>query len=136
MSDNVISLGTRKTLDEDRAELRQAEEVHQQHLDAAAELHKKNLLKMLDDTKARVETGDIDGLCMAGRNPHNGAFLSTALLNASSTRVDTYLAYSGILGAMQFDMIDLANSGPHMNPDGSYFALGGVQEIVIGEDDD
>lgn len=129
MSDNVINLGTRKTLTEDKAELKKAEEVHEKHLDAVATLHKEDMLTALDQIRQRVEANELDGFCIAGRNPDNGAFLSTAILNTSSTRVDTYLAYAGILGAMQVDLIDLGNNGPHMNTDGSYFALGPIQEI-------
>ncbi|MDE4297102.1 hypothetical protein PXK56_18095 [Phaeobacter gallaeciensis] len=136
MTDNVISLGTRKSLAEDKAEKQAAEETLKVHLDEAAASHKANMLGFLENLKARVEADEIDGLVLAGRNPANGAFLSTAIMNTSATRVDTYLAYAGILSALQLDMTDLANSGPHMNSDGSYFAVGTAEELLLGEDDD
>lgn len=135
MTDNVISIGTRKPLEEDKAELRRAEKMREKHLVEAADNHQKNLLELLDNTKKRVMDGQLDGLVIAGRNPENGAFMSVVALNTSSTRVDTYLAYAGILSAMQIDMVDLSSSGPHMNPDGSYFALGEAQEIEMEDDE-
>ncbi len=129
MSDNVISLGTRKTLEEDRAELARAEEVHKTNLDETAKLHRSNMLTFLDRVRERVEAGELDGMVVVGRNPNNGAFLASSVLNDLETRVDTYLAYAGMMGAMQLDLTDLANAGPHMNSDGTFMAFGTVQEI-------
>lgn len=128
MSDNVISLGTKRSLAQEQAEIKQAEEAHQKVLDENAENHKKNMLQILEGVKARVEAGEMEGFIIAGRNPSNGAFLSIALLDGMKTRVDTYLAYAGALDALKLDMVDMANSGPHMAPDGSYFALSAVSD--------
>lgn len=132
--DNVISLGTRKSFAAEREEKQKAEQAYEEHIDAAAAQHKKNMLAFVKNLKARIEANEIDGLVVAGRNPASGAFLSCVIMNNSSMRVDTYLAYAGILGAMQLDVTDLANNGPHMNSDGSHFVILPADEILLGDD--
>lgn len=131
MSDNVISLGTRKTLQEDQEERQAAEKLFERSVIEAEQKHQKDLLDLLDQLKSRVKAGELDGLVVTGRNPANGAFLSTAAL-CKTTRVDTYLAYAGILGAIQIDVTDLANNGPHMNTDGSFFTIAAAEDILEG----
>jgi hypothetical protein len=135
MSENVIHLGTRKTLAENHAELKRAEAVHEKALNENAKNHLANLTETLTNVQARVDAGELDGLVVLGRNPNNGAFMSVAVLDGLATRVDTYLAYAGILGAMQLDLTDMANAGPHMNTDGTFFAVENVLTIPAEEDD-
>lgn len=133
MSDNVISIGTKRSLAEMQIEEQKAQERHQEYLDESATEHRKSTLKALDDLKDRIMAGEIEGLVIAGRNPENGSFLSLALMNVSVMRVDTYLAYAGVLDSLKLDMVDLASSGPHMNLDGSYFAFG---DLMSTDDED
>jgi hypothetical protein len=135
VTDNVVRLGTGQSLAEENAEYERVLAAHQEHLDEAAEAHHKNLLTLLDNTRALVEAGKLDGLCIAGRNPENGTFMSVITLNTSDTRVDTYHAYAGVLGSMQQDVSDLACSGPFMNSDGSYFAIGNPEMDILGEEE-
>lgn len=122
MTENVTNLqNVRRTKEEARHA--DAERAYEKTRQAAMVDHKNNLLTLLQNCISLVEKGEIEGLALCGRNPNNGVFLSTIVMNRMETRVDTLLAYSGALETLKQDFTDLANSGPHMNSDGSYFAL-------------
>lgn len=129
MSDNVISLISKRPVAADEADRQKAEAAYEHHLEQEKSKHQEELLFALDMLRDRVLAGQLDGLSFVGRNPNNGAFVSGTILNQSETKVDTFYSYAGALHALQLDVSDQANSGPHMNLDGSFFALGPVQAL-------
>ncbi|MBA8881709.1 hypothetical protein [Phyllobacterium myrsinacearum] len=110
-NDNVISLGSRKPLsqviEEQKAEEKEIEK-----------LTKDCLLEMLGKLTKLVETGRLESLIIAGRDPESGLFLSDMVFPGETKFNAHAFAYVGLLESLKLEMADCASMSPVIGLDG------------------
>lgn len=125
MSDNVISIRSRRPLQEEKdAEKKSAEEI--------ADMDKEEHLKAIDSLRALVEKGEVRGLILLGRHvtlglPYQDVIFPIRQTTASEEGFATTgmcppeeaFFYTGLLEAMKLEFADMAQMAPCIGSDGS-----------------
>lgn len=123
MTDNVISIGTRKPWREEQVEKRRQRRSEAQKKRRAADEahaeHRAALLEMLENTKKLVEMGRLEGLLVIGRDPDSKHFYTDINIdNRIVERGDLY-AWIGCMATLETELKDEAMMSPAVQPDGS-----------------
>lgn len=116
MSDNVLSIKTRKSLTITQAE--EAKSVEDQ-AKANIEAH----LKALDDLRRLVADGQVQGLILVGRHVETGIFYQDVIFpmrddEPGCTPMEA-MTYVGALDIIKTQFSDMASWAPCLMPDGS-----------------
>ena len=108
MNDNVISLTSRKTLTEEKAEQ------DKEKADSIG-FHMQELGKI----SALVAAGRLEGLVILGRDPTTGMFLADIHAPADGISPESAMIYIGYLEMLKLEMAEIAALAPVMMSDGS-----------------
>jgi hypothetical protein len=115
----VISFTSRKPVEQDAAELAAFQEqqavAHAQALSEAQE----SILKGLDEVKALVLAGRLEGLVLVGRDPTTDLFHSQILLPLATVPRQKLFGYMGMLDCLKIELSDNALLAPSVMEDGS-----------------
>ena len=114
---NVISLASRKPIEVEEAEALEAHKAEIEAKDNADQAARGYQIQALDDIRARLAAGDIDGFVLIGHSP-KGCFLTEVAIPQTANAIVT-MAYLGALEAIRLELADSAQMMPQMINDGS-----------------
>jgi hypothetical protein len=118
MTDNVISLGTRRPYTEELREKHQAIEKEKHDEDEITKLTKECLLDSLAKLTKLAESGRLESLIIAGRDGHSGLFLTDMVFPGESKFNQHAFSYVGLLETLKLEMADCAMMSPVLGLDG------------------
>lgn len=111
MSDNVISLRSRKPLAEEQAEeIENKEELNRLFIEGQLEL--------LDKVRAQIEAGNLSNLIIVSRNPQSGMFMHDLIFEPDFHTNGLAFAFAGLLEALKLEITDVAQLTPTLMADG------------------
>jgi hypothetical protein len=121
--DKVISIGSRKPWLQEQAENRKAHRAElskkRKAKNKAHADHRDGLLRMLDEARALVEQGRLEGMIIVGRDPKTKHFYTDLMLDETTVpRTDLY-AFIGCVETLSSELKDAAMMAPSIQPDGS-----------------
>ena len=134
--ENVVRLGTKKTLTEEEKEKAFLEQKYNEFKETAINEHQANMLATIEGLSSLVIAGKLDSFVLVGRNAEKGYFLDLSMINSQIETAPTFLAYAGKLDAMKLDMLDLAGVGPHMDIRGDFFAIADPVDLYDEDDEE
>lgn len=131
--DNVISIGSRKPLHEEKKEREERKKASDERVEESAVQNKENLLFMLNQAIKLVEEGNMDSMVIVGRNPSNGLFFSEIVMDDTIKQANVCYSFVGALEASKAELLDDAVGGPHMDATGEYFGLLSDEDVQDAE---
>jgi hypothetical protein len=131
MSDgkNVVSFKTGGSEEEEQEREKKALELYDKHLARMKEEHVEKLLEVLDQTKSRVQDGDLNSLMLLGYNPKTGAFLNCAMFSTVDMKTETMMAHSAALMTLNREVLDMCEMGTRMMPDGTHVGMSPMEAL-------
>ena len=144
MTDNVISIGTRKPWREEQAERRKQRRSEGQKKrrakDEAEMEHRMALLEMLENTKKLVEMGRLEGLIIIGRDAKPDAqgerhFYTDVNVDDRIVKKGDLFAWVGCMATLEMELKEGAMMAPALQEDGAILdPWENVQIEILGED--
>lgn len=119
MTENVISISSRKPLVQQMAE--DAERAEEERRDQAErdQMFIDLQLKVLDDVRLQIKNGTLSDLIVISRSPETGMFMQDMILNPSTAKSSVVFGLVGILECMKLELTEVASMAPTIMSDGA-----------------
>jgi hypothetical protein len=115
----VISFNTRRSIEQDAAELEAHKVAAEAALAEALSEAQEALLKGLDDVRNLIISGRLEGFVLLGRDPSTDLFHSQVLLPTAAVPRHKLFAYIGMLDCLKLELSDAAAFAPSVMEDGT-----------------